>query len=174
MRLTASQKLQILRAYREEGGSLPYTKVLTQFRNGGDLPKSGLPEKDSTIVDSNNNMSEPVLTGMMKARMAIASQFGNTSAQRMTSVSPKTYQFTGNEQINGEYIGVPQGEVGTHFMSSMGEFAVPFIQERDNKMQFVSNPRYNDPESMRFESPEDAQYFAEHYKDIAPMMNKFN
>ena len=173
MRLTASQKLQILRAYKEEGGSLPYTKVLTQFRNGGDLPESGLPEKNSTIVDSNNNMSEPVLTGMMKARMAIAAQMGNTSAQRMTSVYPNRYEFTGNEQINGENIGVPKGEVGTHFMASMGEYAVPFIQERNNKLQFVSNPRYNDAESMRFESPEDAQYFAEHYKDIAPMMQSF-
>jgi hypothetical protein len=49
----------------------------------------------------------------------------------------KTYQFTVNEQINGEYIGVPQGEVGTHFMSSMDNYAVPFIQERDGNMQFI-------------------------------------
>ena len=79
----------------------------------------------------------------------------------------------GNEQINGENIGVPKGEVGTHFMASIGEYAVPFIQERNNKLQFVSNPKYNDPESMRFESPEDAEYFAEHYKDVAPMMQSF-
>ena len=169
---------QALLNYRNNGGTLPLVeayKIINNmnFAEGGDLPESGLPEKNPTIVDADNNRQGSLLTGMMKARMAIAAQMGNTSAQRMTSVSPKTYQFTGNEQINGENIGVPKGEVGTHFMASMDEYAVPFIQERNNKLQFISNPRYNDAESMRFESPEDAEYFAEHYKDIAPMMQSF-
>ena len=169
---------QALLNYRNNGGTLPLVeayKIINNmnFAEGGDLPESGLPEKNPTIVDADNNRQGSLLTGMMKARMAIAAQMGNTSAQRMTSVYPNRYEFTGNEQINGENIGVPRGEVGTHFMASMGEFAVPFIQERDNKLQFVSNPKYNDAESMRFESPEDAEYFAEHYKDVAPMMQSF-
>lgn len=169
---------QALLNYRNNGGTLPLVEAYKIIKNmnfaeGGDLPKSGLPEKNPTIVDANNNTQGSLLTGMMKARMAIAAQMGNTSAQRMTSVYPNRYEFTGNEQINGENIGVPKGEVGTHFMASMGEYAVPFIQERNNRLQFVSNPKYNDAESMRFESPEDAQYFAEHYKDVAPMMQSF-
>ena len=169
---------QALLNYRNNGGTLPLVEAYKIIKNmnfaeGGDLPESGLPEKNSTIVDADNNRQGSLLTGMMKARMAIAAQMGNTSAQRMTSVYPNRYEFTGNEQINGENIGVPKGAFGTHFMASMDEYAVPFIQERNNKLQFVSNPRYNDAESMRFESPEDAQYFAEHYKDIAPMMQSF-
>ena len=169
---------QALLNYRNNGGTLPLVeayKIINNmnFAEGGDLPESGLPEKNPTIVDADNNRQGSLLTGMMKARMAIAAQMGNTSAQRMTSIYPNRYEFTGNEQINGENIGVPKGEVGTHFMASMDEYAVPFIQERNNKMQFISNPRYNDPESMRFESPEDAEYFAEHYKDVAPMMQSF-
>lgn len=166
MKLSFRQKLQVIKAYKESGGKDPLYSVLSKFENGGDLP-----EKSPTIVD--NKLEDDNLVGMMKARMAMASQFGNTSAQRMTSVSPKTYQFTGNEQINGEYIGVPKGEVGTHFMSSMDNYAVPFIQERDGNMQFISNPSYKDSEAMRFDRPYDAEYFAEHYKDITPMMQSF-
>ena len=166
MKLSFRQKLQVIKAYKESGGKDPLYSVLSKFENGGDLP-----EKSPTIVD--NKLEDDNLVGMMKARMAMASQFGNTSAQRMTSVSPKTYQFTGNEQINGEYIGVPQGEVGTHFMSSMDNYAVPFIQERDGNMQFISNPSYKDSEAMRFDRPYDAEYFAEHYKEVAPMMQSF-
>ena len=169
---------QALLNYRNNGGTLPLVEAYKIIKNmnfaeGGDLPESGLPEKNPTIVDADNNRQGSLLTGMMKARMAIAAQMGNTSAQRMTSVYPNRYEFTGNEQINGENIGVPKGAFGTHFMASMDEYAVPFIQERNNKLQFVSNPKYNDAESMRFESPEDAKYFAEHYKDVAPMMQSF-
>ena len=166
MKLSFRQKLQVIKAYKESGGKDPLYSVLSKFENGGDLP-----EKSPTIVD--NKLEDDNLVGMMKARMAMASQFGNTSAQRMTSVSPKTYQFTGNEQINGEYIGVPKGEVGTHFMSSMDNYAVPFIQERDGNMQFISNPSYKDSEAIKFDRPYDAEYFAEHYKDVAPMMQSF-
>ena len=84
---------QALLNYRNNGGTLPLVEAYKIIKNmnfaeGGDLPESGLPEKNPTIVDANNNTQGSLLTGMMKARMAIAAQMGNTSAQRMTSVCP--------------------------------------------------------------------------------------
>lgn len=110
----------------------------------------------------------------MRSKMALAAEFGNPSAKRMTSVSPSSYRFTGNEMINGKPTGVPAGETGTHFMSSMGKYAVPFIQEGSNgNLQFNPNASFRDREAIRFDNSKDAQYFAEHYKDVAPMMQNY-
>lgn len=110
----------------------------------------------------------------MRSKMALASAFGNPSAKRMTSAFPSTYRFTGNEMIDGKPAGVRPGESGTHFMSSMGEYAVPYIQEGPNgKLRFNSNASFRDKEAIRFDNSEDAMYFAEHYKEVAPMMRKW-
>jgi hypothetical protein len=59
-------------------------------------------------------------------------------------------------------------------MSSQDNFTVPLLQEdKDGKMYFNKNASTKDKESMRFNSSEDAEYFAEHYKEIAPMMRTF-
>lgn len=109
------------------------------------------------------------LHAAMKARMATAAHFGNLSAQRMVSPNPPSYTFTGNEGV-----GVPKGETGTHFMSSMDNYAVPFIQQnKSGKMQFVPNANPTNREAIKFRTPEEARYFSEHYKDIAPMSNQY-
>jgi hypothetical protein len=130
-----------------------------QFKDGGELT----PEQLAFL-----NRAK------MRSKMALASEFGNPSAKRMTSVSPSSYRFSGNEMIGGESVGVRPGETGTHFMSSMGEYVVPFIQEGpDGNLQFNPNASPRDREAIRFDNPQDAQYFAEHYKEVAPMMRNF-
>jgi hypothetical protein len=124
-----------------------------------------------------NNLETSTLTAsQMKARMATAAALGNPSAQRMTQVSPNTYTFTGNEADSFGPMGVPAGELGTHFMASLDNYAVPFIQQGANGLQFNPNISTEDKEAMQFNSPEEAQYFSENYKTVAPMMwaNNFN
>jgi hypothetical protein len=113
----------------------------------------------------------------MRAKMALAAEFGNPSAKRMVSYNPPNYRFSGNEMINGEnVVGFGNNQVrlpatGTHFMGSMGEYAVPYIQQdTTGKMIFNPNASFRDREAIRFDNPENAQYFAEHYKEVAPMM----
>ena len=97
---------------------------------------------------------------MMKARIATDAEFGNPAAQRMTSPNPKTYDF-GN------------GNLGTHFMASMGNQAVPLLQDKGgDELEYNENPPPS-KEDMNFRNPEEAQYFAEHYKEVAPMMKGF-
>lgn len=112
-------------------------------------------------------------TGMMKARMALEAEFGNPAAKRMISPNPLTYNFTGNEPDDFWRDKPQAGESGTHYISNGGKYAIPMLQEKQNKLQYIQNPSPNDREAMEFQSPEDAEYFAEHYKEIAPMMRNF-
>lgn len=109
----------------------------------------------------------PGMTGMMKAKMALAAAFENKSAKRMTSLNPQTYTFTGKEGTDE-----PVGEKGTHYMGSYDNIARPSIQEINGKLQFTGFPSNRSNEDIIFDRPEDADYFAEHYKEIAPMMKK--
>ena len=127
----------------------------------------------------NNSFEEggdtnPGMTGMMKARLGLALAFGNNAAKRMVSPNPNTYTFTGEEiNFRGEQA-APKGNTGTHYLGSFGNYAVPSIQEINNKMVFIDGiPEANPKEDIRFDRPEDAEYFAEHYKEIAPMMKSF-
>ena len=115
------------------------------------LGNGGVLEGGDGDEDSNSGM-----TGMMKARIALDSHFGNTAAQRMTSPNPKTGM-------------TPEG-LGTHYMGSYGEYAVPLLQDTGKKnLEYIEKPT-KEGEKMKFESSEDAKYFAEHYKEVAPMM----
>ena len=110
---------------------------------------------------SNGGKLNAGMTGMMKARMALANEFGNNAARRMVSPNPKTGM-------------TPEG-IGTHYMSSVDNYAVPLLQDTGgSSLELMDNPKYNPKEDIRFDRPEDAQYFAEHYKEIAPMMKNNN
>jgi hypothetical protein len=114
-------------------------------------------------------------TGMMKAAIALNDAFGNPSANRMVQAYPDEYTFKGDELPFWEQQYQPkEGEKGTHFMSSQGNYAVPFVQKgKDGNLKYNSNANPSDEESMRFNSEEDASYFAEHYKEVAPMMRNY-
>ena len=139
-----------IQAYRDGGYVV---EELPEAQDGGPQNTSGpRAEEIPTDVDAMN--------AMMKARMATDAEFGNPAAQRMTSPNPKTYDF-GN------------GDLGTHFMASMGNQAVPLLQDKGgDELEYNENPPPS-KEDMNFRNPEEAQYFAEHYKEVAPMMKGF-
>jgi GH24 family phage-related lysozyme (muramidase) len=94
------------------------------------------------------------MTGMMKARLAYANEFGNPAAERMINIPDNPYQFD-------------NGDTGTHYMASMDNYAVPQIQDENGVLQLGDyGPESN--EAIRFDSDEDANYFAENYKDVSP------
>lgn len=94
------------------------------------------------------------MTGMMKARLAYANEFGNPAAERMINLPDNPYQFD-------------NGDTGSHYMASYDNYAVPQIQDENGVLQLGDyGPESN--EAIRFDSDEDANYFAENYKDVSP------
>ena len=92
--------------------------------------------------------------GMMKARLAYAYMHGNPAAQRMVVAPDQPYVFD-------------HGDIGTHFMASMDNYAVPLIQDVNGQLM-LGDFGPESAEAMRFDNPEDAMYFAENYKQITP------
>jgi len=138
-----------IQAYRDAGYEVD---ELPHAQDGGPQNTAGpRAEETSTDVDAMN--------AMMKARMATDAEFSNPAAQRMTSPYPKTGM-------------TPEG-LGTHYMASMGNQAVPLLQDKGgDELEYNENPPPSN-EDMNFRTPEEAQYFAEHYKEVAPMMKGF-
>ena len=146
-----------------------------QYANGGKMPTEILrsrleshmsPQEADSYLEQYGNGGYTVTgsndegkTGMMKARMALDAHFGNPAAKRMVSANPKTGM-------------TPEG-IGTHYMTSMGNYAVPLLQDFGGANLRLVDGMTPSKEDMRFESPEDAEYFAQHYKEIAPMMRNF-
>ena len=97
---------------------------------------------------------QEAMNAMMKARLAYANMFGNPSAQRMINIPDQPYEFD-------------NGDIGTHYMASMDNYAVPQIQDENGQLMLGNyGPESN--EAIRFDSDEDANYFAENYKDVSP------
>ena len=95
------------------------------------------------------------MTGMMKSKIAMDHAFGNNPAiQRMIAPTDNPYHLD-------------DGNTGTHFMSSQDNYAVPQIQQEGDGLQLGDyGPRSN--EAIRFNTDDDANYFAKHYKEVAP------
>jgi hypothetical protein len=94
------------------------------------------------------------MNGMMKARLAYANEFGNPAAKRMINLPDNPYQFE-------------NGNTGTHYMASIDNYAVPQIQDENGELVLGDyGPDSN--EAIQFDRPEDAEYFAEHYKEVSP------
>jgi hypothetical protein len=101
----------------------------------------------------------------IKAKMALESHFGNPAARRMTTPYPQSLVFKEQDGKIGR---------GTHYVYNQDNFVVPTIQEGSNgKLFYNQNASPNDREAMRFNSPEDAESFAQYYKHVAPMMRNF-
>jgi hypothetical protein len=150
--LSVQDRAKIIRMHVKNGITklLDIEKSYNEFSEGGSITRTGAP-----YANIEEDLSDR--TGMMKARMALANEFGNNSAKRMVSPNPKT--------------GMTPDGIGTHYMASMGNDAVPLLQDTGKEqLEFIQNPKYNPKEDIRFDSPQDAQYFAQHYKKIAPMM----
>jgi hypothetical protein len=98
-------------------------------------------------------------SGMMKARLAYEDMQGNPAAKRMVAGTDTPYAFPEGHK---DY-----GKTGTHYMMSMDNYAVPLIQQQGNSLMLGDYTPYSS-EAMRFDRPEDARYFAENYKQVAP------
>jgi len=106
------------------------------------------------LVHAQDDGDTDAMTGMMKARLAYANEFGNPAAERMINLPDNPYQFD-------------NGDTGTHYMASMDNYAVPQIQDENGVLQLGDyGPESN--EAIRFDSDEDANYFAENYKNVSP------
>jgi hypothetical protein len=116
------------------------------------------------VIDSHNEEGEydiplpehlqDYTNAMMKSKLAYANEFGNPAAQRMINIPDNPYDF-GN------------GMTGTHYMSSMDNYAVPQIQDENGQLN-LGDYGPSSREAMQFDNPNDARYFAEHYKDVSP------
>ena len=147
--------------YYAEGGSL-LTKKVTCKSCGWkwDAEDGG---KDITtchkcggqgLVHAQDGGNKDAMTGMMKARLAYANEFGNPAAERMINLPDNPYQFD-------------NGDTGSHYMASMDNYAVPQIQD-ENGVLVLGDYGPESNEAIRFDSDEDANYFAENYKDVSP------
>ena len=97
---------------------------------------------------------QDAMNAMMKARLAYANMFGNPAAQRMINIPDQPYEFD-------------NGDTGTHYMASMDNYAVPQIQDENGQLM-LGNYGPESREAIRFDSDEDANYFAENYKKVSP------
>lgn len=109
----------------------------------------------------------PGLDAMVKARLALDSHFGNPTARRMTNYDTRSYTF-------------PDGRRGNVYVGSYGNHVTPQIQDVDGELKFIEDPwseenwERSEAQSMEFESPRDAEYFAKNYKRFAPMMSLYS
>lgn len=109
----------------------------------------------------------PGQRGMMKARMAIDSHFGNPTARRMTNYDTRTYTFP-------EYI-IPGNPIegpakGNVFVGNMGHVVIPGIKDVNGTLSYVDDWYALPDQNMYFDSNRDADIFARNYKEVAPMM----
>ena len=96
---------------------------------------------------------------MIKARLAYEYQRGNPAVLRMMSGHDNPHQFE-------------DGATGTHYMASMDNYAVPLIQDKDGNL-VLGDYGPESKEAIQFDSPEDAEYFAENYKKFAPALKNY-
>lgn len=152
-------------------------KMLKQASEEGYLANGG-PLNNSLSVFNSYTPYNPANTGMMKAKLALASHFGNTTARRMTNYDTRSYTFTGQEKIDGEQA-APKGAKGNVYVSSWDNLVTPQIQDINGQLQFIEDPWSGQNadrsyrQSMIFDTPEDARYFGEWYKEIAPMTSLY-
>lgn len=141
-----------------EGYSLLQNK-LDEYRDWRENTPEGQAVMDSHNVEGEYDVPVPehlqdYTNAMMKSRLAYANEFGNPAAKRMVNIPDNPYQFE-------------DGNTGTHYMSSMDNYAVPQIQEEDGQLVYGDyDPESN--EAIRFENDADAQYFARNYKKVSP------
>jgi len=111
------------------------------------------------IYQDGGNVDPVAMRGMMKSKIGMGNALGHPAIKRMSQAQPKTGM-------------TPEG-IGTHFMSSVDNYAVPLLQDLGEEQLTLIDPDSRSKEAIRFNSPEEAQYFAENYKDVAPMSTIF-
>ena len=108
----------------------------------------------------------------MKSTLANqATLFNNPTAKRILGYDNRQYVFKPNE------ISEDGGEVGNVYLGSYDEYVSPGIQEDGNhNLHYVPSENMWDDahvnntlkQSFKLRNPEEAKYFAEHYKEVSP------
>lgn len=137
--------------------------------------KTGMQKGGSIILDKQESQpNKEAMTAMMKSKIAYGDAFRNPTTMRMTNRDPRSYTFTFEDEMNG---GAPAGSQGNVYVGSYGNRIIPGIQDVNGQLKYIAEP-FDDKnikrtmqQSIQFDSPEDAEYFGEHYKEIAPMMH---
>ena len=137
------------------------------FNNGGNSTT-----EDHSYNTQNKEHQEVGLQGLMKSTLANqAILFNNPTAKRILGYDNRQYVFKPNE------ISKEGGEVGNVYLGSYGEYVSPGIQEDENhNLHYVPSKNMWDDahvnntlkQSFKFRNPEEAKYFAEHYKEVSP------
>ena len=141
------------------GGGETFYKS-TNLSDLNELPTEGWSRKTTPHYQNGGDVDLDAMRGMMKSKIGMGNAFGHPAIRRMSQAMPKTGM-------------TPEG-MGTHYMSSMGEYAAPLLQDTGkDQLEYFENPEPSS-EDIRFNSPEEAQYFAEHYKEVAPMSTVYN
>ena len=112
-----------------------------------------VPGQTEDLTYAQDGGEQDAMNAMMKARLAYANMFGNPAAQRMINLPDQPYEFD-------------NGDIGTHYMASMDNYAVPQIQDENGQLM-LGDYGPESKEAIRFDSDDDANYFAEHYKDVS-------
>lgn len=139
----------------EDGGFLPMAEYGMPMGGGVSQNYQGRKRfirQDGGIISQED--IDAANNAMMKARLAYANMHGNPAAQRMIVAPDQPYQFD-------------NGMSGTHYMASMDDYAVPQIQNINGQLM-LGDFGPESEEAIRFDNPEDAMYFAEHYKEVTP------
>ena len=142
------------------------TKVV---KKGGirKMQYGGVPLKNTTGMPLANDVSGELQSigspGMIKAAIGNTLAFNpnHQGIRRMIAPTDNSYLF-------------PDGRTGTHYIGSFGNIVIPEIQNVDGELKFTG-PTNNPNEYIKFHGPlakENARYFAENYKDVAPAFQK--
>lgn len=105
----------------------------------------------------------------MYLKMLLSEMRGNSTARRILNKDKRRLTFN-----TPPY----KQQTGNVYVSSYGNLVTPQIQERNGHLTFINDvwspendyPSYQ--QSLKFSTPEEARYFAENYKKIAPMMQE--
>jgi hypothetical protein len=144
-KLPIKERMDLMKSYRKANPDMSYRDMVNDYNT------SYQKFKDGGKSDG--------MTGMMKSKIATEAHYGNPAALRMVSPNPKTGM-------------TPKG-TGTHYMTSMDEYAVPLLQDKGDKNLKLVDGKTPSSEDFKFSRAEDAEYFAEHYKEVAPMMRNY-
>jgi len=159
------------------GGSVYPVNYVPQAQDGyqmGTYFDEDAREKEPNMMEETYDDYNTGMTGMMKSKMATQAALGNPGAKRMMSNMPAKYIFTGNERFSDGTPAEGAGAYGSHYISNRDNYVYPNLQDNgEGTLNFIPNASPSDREAMRFENPGEADYFANHYKEVAPMMKHY-
>ena len=144
-------------------------KVVASYGYGGPkYPNGGPPYETETTEEVN----EDAMDGMMKARIAYEVMHGNPAAKRLIAPTDEPI-ITEVEELDDEGYTRTYTNEGSHLMGQKDNVVVPYIQGSPGNLQLDLSYGKNSKEAMKFDSTEDAKYFAnENYKRVSPAFQK--